>query len=37
LSAKPWEGIEKLPIGFELHHPDLPLDSGASEPPLAQP
>ena len=37
LSAKPWEGIEKLPIGFELTHPDLSPDSEAPEPPLAQP
>jgi hypothetical protein len=38
LSAKPWEGVEKLPIGFELHRPDLPLDSEPPpEPPLAQP
>ena len=36
LSAKPWEGVEKLPIGFELHHPNSPLDS-EPEPPLAQP
>ena len=21
LQAKPWEGVEKLPIGFELHRP----------------
>lgn len=35
LSAKPWEGIEKLPIGFELHHPALPLE--VPEQPLAQP
>src|SRR6267143_45115 len=27
LSAKPWEGVEKLPIGFELTHPDLALDN----------
>jgi len=37
LSAKPWDGIEKLPIGFELTHPDLALDGEAPEPPLAQP
>jgi hypothetical protein len=37
LSAKPWEGVEKLPIGFELTHPDLALDGEAPEPPLAQP
>jgi hypothetical protein len=23
LAAKPWEGVEKLPIGFELHHPSI--------------
>src|SRR5881394_138769 len=37
LSAKPWDGIEKLPIGFELTHPDLSPDGEAPEPPLAQP
>jgi len=37
LSAKPWDGVEKLPIGFELTHPDLALDGEAPEPPLAQP
>ena len=37
LSAKPWEGVEKLPIGFELTHPDLALDNETPEPPLAQP
>ena len=26
LRAKPWEGIEKLPIGFELHRPKPELD-----------
>jgi hypothetical protein len=26
LSAKPWEGVEKLPIGFELHHPNPATD-----------
>ena len=27
LQAKPWEGVEKLPIGFELHRPKpLPED-----------
>ena len=37
LSAKPWDGVEKLPIGFELTHPDLSPDGEAPEPPLAQP
>jgi len=37
LSAKPWDGVEKLPIGFELTHPDLSPDNEAPEPPLAQP
>ena len=26
LSAKPWEGVEKLPIGFELHRPNPAAD-----------
>jgi hypothetical protein len=26
LQAKPWEGVEKLPIGFELHPPKPALD-----------
>lgn len=37
LSAKPWEGVEKLPIGFELHHPDPLPDSEPPEPRLTQP
>ena len=37
LSAKPWDGVEKLPIGFELTHPDLSPDGEAPEPALAQP
>jgi hypothetical protein len=37
LSAKPWEGVEKLPIGFELHHPDPLPDGENPESPLAQP
>jgi len=36
LSAKPWEGIEKLPIGFELHHPAPPVEP-ESPAPLVQP
>jgi hypothetical protein len=36
LSTKPWEGVEKLPIGFELHHPN-PDDAEPPAPPLAQP
>ena len=26
LRAKPWEGVEKLPIGFELHPPKPAID-----------
>jgi hypothetical protein len=37
LSTKPWEGVEKMPIGFELHHPNPVDDSEPAEPPLAQP
>lgn len=37
LSTKPWEGVEKMPIGFELHHPNPVDDSEPPEPPLAQP
>jgi hypothetical protein len=36
LSTKPWEGVEKLPIGFELQHPH-PDESEPPVPPLAQP
>jgi hypothetical protein len=36
LSTKPWEGVEKLPIGFELHHPN-PDESEPPVPPLVQP
>lgn len=32
LQAKPWEGIEKLPIGFELHHPEPAPDNEAPAP-----
>jgi hypothetical protein len=31
LDAKPWEGVEKLPIGFELHHPN-PIEGDAAPP-----
>ena len=31
LRAKPWEGVEKLPIGFELHHPSI---EGDAPPPV---
>jgi hypothetical protein len=37
LATKPWEGVEKLPIGFELQHPNPVDDSETPEAPLAQP
>jgi hypothetical protein len=36
LAAKPWEGVEKLPIGFELHRPRPTLDDEPPDP-LIQP
>ena len=36
LAAKPWEGVEKLPIGFELHRPRPAIDEEAPDP-LIQP
>lgn len=36
LDAKPWEGEEKLPIGFELQRPEPPTDEDVAAP-LAQP
>lgn len=32
LAAKPWDGVEKLPIGFELHRPDPPAADPAPPP-----
>jgi hypothetical protein len=36
LAAKPWEGVEKLPIGFELHPPRQTIDDEPPDP-LIQP
>lgn len=36
LAAKPWEGIEKLPIGFELQRPATPVEHEPAAP-LVQP
>ena len=36
LTAKPWEGVEKLPIGFELERPAAPVEPEMPAP-LVQP
>ncbi|MGD9616018.1 MAG: hypothetical protein AB7H90_00265 [Alphaproteobacteria bacterium] len=36
LAAKPWDGVEKLPIGFELHRPRPIIDDEPPDP-LIQP
>jgi hypothetical protein len=36
LAAKPWDGTEKLPIGFELHRPRPTIDDEPPDP-LIQP